>query len=316
MATDNPIFTVINKLASTVRCVSEFTESMSRLGESFNTVIAKLNEKVLSDDETRELRRSTKLCRLKYCESVLSSAAIVNRFNQLLEFAELDDSFSSTIVDSVAGGNYVDFSAYINQLKQYLDQCVKLYQDFLDTCTDAESYCQNVGAKFKFWVPNSQQWSADFESQTHLSPAINTQPGVVVGSTRGILGGVVIFIVVKLLGYSFLSALSLGTFAAFAFTIASKKVFSAKADQFHYIKGSFKKVIQDYKLVHSSGLKTSTSFYELQESLTSLSSGNVDDSFKSAFGLLQAEVKKACKIVQPCREKLDKGIILTEIQGY
>ena len=143
------------------------------------------------------------------------------------------------------------------------------------------------------------------------------------------LGSVGVFIVLKLLDYSIFTSLSMGGVIGLAVVGVSKKALvslSKRAEcnkvishRLQYVEGSFQKVIQDFKLVHNSGLKSSTSFCELQDSLTLLSSDSclhINLSFKSAFGSLQSEIKKARGSIQPCYEELHKGIVVTKIDSF
>ena len=161
MAADS-ISTVTNKLSICVRHISEYTRTISRLGESLNTIITQLNINQKADDETRQLRRDTRKCKEKYYKMLSSSSVFVNRFNKLLRFAELDESTKSTLVDSVSKGDYSDFTAYVNQLRHYLDQCNKLYQDYTSTYMDAESHAQST------FGPN-RRGSANFESERRIN---------------------------------------------------------------------------------------------------------------------------------------------------
>ena len=320
------ISTVTSKLANSVRHINEYTRTISRLGESLNTVITQLNQK--ADDETRQLRRDTRKCKEKYYKMLSSSAVFVNRFNKLLRFAELDESTKSTLVDSVSKGDFGDFTAYVNQLRRYLDQCNELYQDFTSMYMDAESHVQGVIATFG---PNTRG-SANFESERRIisTNASNLWPVIDIGS--GLLGGIGVFIVAKLLDFNFVIAVGMGVFAAAIFVFASRKAFATFNERvmvtrdaslrLQYIEGTYRTVVQDYESVRNAGLKSSMTQQELQESLTFLSSdtclkGQINPvSFGSAFDSLLGEVKKARGSIQQCYDKLNKGISISEINTF
>ena len=316
--------TVTSKLAISVRHTNEYTRTISRLGESLNTVITQLNQK--ADDETRQLRRDTRKSKEKYYKMLQSSAVFVNRFNKLLRFAELDESTKSKLVDSVLKGKYSDFTDYVNQLGHYLDQCYKLYDGFASTYMDAESHVQGMIATFE---PNRRGFAnVEGEMSPRRMNTVNLWPAII-GS---LVGGIGVFIVGKLLNFNIYEVVGMSMFAAALCAFASNRMYVAFYNKviaardaslrLQYIQGSFQAVVQDYESVRKAGEKASASQHELQDSLMFLASdtclkGQINpDSFGSEFDSLLGEVKKARGSIQQCYDKLNEGISISEISTF
>ena len=291
---------IIQKLVNTAQKVRDFKVSITGSAGKLNDAIHRANLEG-GDDIKKDLRE----CRSSLLKTTASSATFVDRFNKLLRYADIDDSWKTKMIDTASRGDYNSFSAYITQIKRYLEQCNQAYQDFVQACATAEAQCRGIPSTF---APRIIAVSQQPQLQQH---------GVTV--CIGLLVGCGAVFVLKLLNFKTSTSFIVGLVAFALFTAIKHFICSDNPP-----KPSLKIQYQGYDAMRECASVVNSSSREIRQSLMSLSmEGEARLQVKvnaSSFGLALSnffeEVKRARNIVNPCYEELNTGITVTEVNNY
>lgn len=307
---------IAQNLANTAHSTRIFKDSMSRAADLLNAAIASVNSEDAYDDSVILTKRELRSCREKFMKALASSTTFVDRFNKLVCYADIDDTWKEKMVDAASKGDYTSFSSYVTQLKRFLDQLNQTYQDFVQACADAEAQCKGLPVTSRSALPVVEQ------DVTILG--LRVTPAALVGA--GIAAGIGTWIIMKYI-------LEFKNIASFAASLAAAALVLVAGSHFGKPWAGYDKcrkplAIQyhGYDAVRNTASKINLSSLELRKTLTSLSSegesrlqvkGQANAAnFISSLNMLLSEVKKACDIVTPCYEELDRGITVTRVNSF
>lgn len=309
---------IAKKLASTARCVTEFKNSMSTAADLMNTAIASANSE--TGGSATQTRRELRSSRENFMKTLACSATLVDRFNKLLRYADMDDTWKSKMVDTASRGDYKSFSAYVTQLKRFLDQLDRTYQDFVQACSNAEA--QSMGLPMVEKV-----------TQAAPSPPIFAQEVNIFGLrvSLPLLAGVALTGLGTWIGMSYImnfkTAVSFLIGLAVAILVFLAGSYLRQAWWIRHSSSSQKKpplAIQyhGYNSIRGAASKINSSGLEFRKALNSIESDEKVEErigvakFSSALDVLLAELRKAYDTVNSCYEELDTGINVLAVSHY